>query len=49
MVCNKCNHPPTFNGMLVIYGCPHEKSENISKPEQKHCPTFYVMGGEDES
>jgi hypothetical protein len=46
MPCDKCLHPPTFNG-FVIYGCPHE-NEN-TKPDQKHCPTFYVMGGEDES
>lgn len=46
MVCNKCNHPPTFTGMLVIYGCPHEND----KPDiqTKHCPTFYDLGGQDE-
>jgi hypothetical protein len=48
MPCDKCLHPPTFSG-FVIYGCPHEKSENISKPETRHCPTFYVLGGQDES
>lgn len=44
MTCDKCLHPPTFSG-FVVYGCPHEND----KPETKHCPTFYVMGGEDES